>query len=76
MNEAKLHKAPTSKTGGRRVPVLLHKDGEVERVQTTPQFGGLLIVSRDVPMVFHLGKWASDAGFPKLRWVDHCNPSA
>lgn len=64
-----LHKSPTSKDGRRRKPVLLHKDGTVTPTVTTPQRAGLICAYRDRILFFEVGKWASDAGFPKLRWV-------
>lgn len=71
----KLHKASTRYCNGRRTarfPVMLYRDGSSESVKLTPAFGGLLAVDRtDHIHVFHIGKWGSDAGFPKLRWVDH-----
>ncbi len=65
----RLHKAPTGKKGEQRLPVVLHRCGRTERVQLTPAFNGLLALVNDVPIVFSTGRWASDAGYPKLRWV-------
>lgn len=68
--EGNLHKAPKSKDGVQRLPVALKSNGTTERLVLTPQFGGLMAVVDDEPIVFFLGKFASDAGFPKLRWID------